>query len=180
MSSLAPPALVRLHPRLLLARALGVATGALAVFHGWLLWRRLTERAFGEPAVMLRWLAGLALLKALLAGRRLGVSLTRGRKAVTFWLLVLVLHSSAGLVGARSSASPDAAGEPGLVFVLPATVSVAGIALGLVAPLWFRKSARSIDGLAPTGFLPAATAGPAPLPGQLFVLTARPPPVATA
>ena len=177
---MAPAARVRLCPRLLLARALGVAVGTLAVFHGWLLWRRLTEGAIGEPAVALRWLAGLALLTALLAGRRLGVSLTRGRKAVTFWLLVLVLHSSAGLVGERFCASPDAAGEPGLLFVLPATVSMSGIVLGLFAPLWFRRSARSTDRPARTDFLPAPAAGPVPLAGQLFVLTARPPPVLTA
>lgn len=92
-------------PRALAARAgrlarfaLGVAVTALALFHGWLLCRRLLDATIGEPEVLLRWLGGAGLLAAMAAARRFGLSVSRGRPALVFWLLVLLLHVGASPV----------------------------------------------------------------------------------
>lgn len=92
-------------PRALPARAgrlarfaLGVAVTALALFHGWLLCRRLLDATIGEPEVLLRWLGGAGLLAAMATARRFGLSVSRGRPALVFWLLVLLLHVGASPV----------------------------------------------------------------------------------
>lgn len=74
-----------------------LAVGALLIagFHGWLLLQRLGDATIGEPGVLLRWLGGLGLVAAALYLRPRGVSLTRGRAALVFWLLVLLLHVGA-------------------------------------------------------------------------------------
>jgi hypothetical protein len=69
-----------------------LAVGALAGFHALLLIGRFQDQSILEPAVALQWGGTLALLGFLAYLRRQGVSLFRGRSALAFWLLVLLLH----------------------------------------------------------------------------------------
>lgn len=78
--------------------SLAAAATLIAGFHGWLLLQRLGDATIGEPGVLLRWLGGSGLVAAALYLRPRGVSLTRGRSALVFWLLVLLLHVGASPV----------------------------------------------------------------------------------
>src|SRR5512134_2738482 len=81
-----------------LVSSLGLTAAALlAVLHAFILWDRVVHGRLSDPGVALRWLGGAALTVALLALRRRGVSLFRGRRALVFWLLVLLLHAGAAV-----------------------------------------------------------------------------------
>ena len=70
----------------------GGATAALTGFHLVLFVGRLRDLSILQPGVAVQW-AGAALLLAFLAYLKgQGVSLLRGRSALAFWLLVLLLH----------------------------------------------------------------------------------------
>lgn len=155
----------------------GVA--ALVLFHLLLLWRRLEDLSLLEPPVILRWLATVALLGALVYLGRSGIPLLRGRKALVLWLLVLLLHVSV--------AAPGPAGEPDsgglaeaalqLTLALPAVGSTAlllllalmgllahgGLALSAAKDPWPRTAIR-----VPSSFLQLNRALPS--------LANRPPP----
>jgi hypothetical protein len=108
-----------------------VAVASLVLLHVSILWARITQGRLAEPVVALRWVAAAVLLVALLALRRRGVPLLWGRRALVFWLLVLVLHAGTGV---PQESSPRLAPEQ-LLFVLPAAVAPACLLLVLLLPL---------------------------------------------
>jgi len=147
-----------------------LTTGALVAFHAVLLWARIRDLSIFQPLVALEWLAGLLMLVVLWHLRRQRVPLFRGRKALAFWLLVLLLHLIAAPPAAGWVAEPS-----GLLLALPATWGLVSWVALLVA-LWAVSIRRQAH-------LPAAhrrrgspSAGSAASPGHPFQLFARPPP----
>jgi hypothetical protein len=153
-----------------LVSSLGLAAAAsLVVLHLSILWERIAQGRMGEPDVALRWVAAAVLLVASLALRRRGVSLLWGRRALVFWLLVLLLHA-----GTAVPQAPVARVAPEqLLFVVPAAVAPACLVLVLlVAP---RAGAAPADPRA--AWLPhAACRAPARRAGFPLALASRPPP----
>lgn len=139
----------------------------LVAFHGWLFAGRLAEGELLEPAVALRWLASLLLVAALLGLRRAGVPLLRGRKALVFWLLVVLLHWSATPMAERGSPVDE------LLIAAPGVLTLmAGVLLTLgVGPGSRRIAPPRIDRGGPCP--PSVFAA---LQCLLAVHTARPPP----
>jgi hypothetical protein len=101
---------------------------ALALLHIWIFWDRLvTGRLEGGSAI--RWISGVLLVAGLVWLKRQGVSLWRGRPALTAWLLVVLLH----LWSAGSQPVTAAPNEPvdttASTFLLPLTAAtLAGVA----------------------------------------------------
>jgi hypothetical protein len=102
----------------------GVCVAALVLFHAWLMGRRLSDPTALDPRVLLRWLAALAVVGALLWLRRLGLPLLRGRKALALWTVALLLHGNAG-TGALATVTQTTSGPETLVLVIPGVLSVA-------------------------------------------------------
>ena len=150
--------------------SLGLAAAAtLAVLHASLLWDRVVQGRLSDPVVAVRWLAAVVLMGALLALRRRGVSLLWGRRALVFWLLVLLLH--AGAVVPQEAGSPLAPEQ--LLFVLPAAVGPASLLLLLVAtPL----ACRTLPDPAVSLIRRRAGGAPARRSGFLLTLAPRGPP----
>ena len=150
--------------------ALGlVAVASLVLLHLSILWVRITQGRLGEPAVALRWAAAAVLLVALLALRRRGVPLLWGRRALVFWMLVLLLHAGTSVpLDTGTRVAPEQ-----LLFVAPAAVAPAGLLLVLlVTPL---------AGTAPAGPAVALAHGAAGAVlarrrGFRLALASRPPP----
>ena len=136
----------RPRPGAVLSRVQTLLGWALALvliaFHAVLLWQRLVDATLLEPVPALRWLATLALSAVLWRWNRNGVSLLRGRAALVFWLLVLLLHAS--FWGPLSEATDSCEGWSGqeLLLALPAIT----IALGVVFPEVQRLLARALAG----------------------------------
>jgi hypothetical protein len=152
-----------------LVSSLGLAAVALlVVLHALILWDRAVQGRLSDPGVALRWLGAAALTIALLALRRRGVSLFWGRRALVFWLLVLLLHAGA-------SVPPD----PGtrlapehLLFVVPAAVGPACLLIVLLVTLVCRALAGPAVSLTRT-----AAGGAPPLRGGFLLgLAPRAPP----
>lgn len=102
----------------------------LLAFHAWRLLIRALEGQLFEPGVALRWAAGVGLLAALAALRRLGLPILHGRKAAVLWTLVVLLHCHAAV---EPPLSPS--GRP----IVPQTAEV--IATFSAAPLLLVASA---------------------------------------
>lgn len=161
---------------LLLAAGAG-ALAYLSGYHALLLWQRVASLTLLEPAVALRWVAGLVLLLALVRLRRAGVPLFWGRKALVFWVLVLLLHA-AGAAPIPSEVAIELALQPGadLLYILPAALTalaLAGLLLAALAP-------GSRPGLAPSAprlqLARAAGAARVSRRSLLAPLAPRPPP----
>jgi hypothetical protein len=132
-----------------------VAILALGGFHAWLFWSHLAGGRLFEPAVAVRWFAGLALVAAFVALRRLGLPVLRGRQAVVLWLLVALLHVHAAWAPG-STLAQGPAGDEAVVLVLQAASATALLGVGLVllvialrprtraphCPAWFAQHAR--------------------------------------
>lgn len=78
--------------RVILRCAGWIATLGLVLFHLRLFVGRLRDATLSKPEVQARWLLAVALLGLAVWFRRRGLSLWRGRPAVVFWLLALLLH----------------------------------------------------------------------------------------
>jgi hypothetical protein len=141
----------------------------LAVFHGGLLWQRLLDGSLLEPVVAGRWAATLLLAGWLIALRRAGVSLWRGERARTFWVLVLLLHAVPALAGGREELAPDGSG---LLLVVPAVVATSLLAAWL--PLVGARATGA--SLRPLARRLAELAVPALAPGLARCLAPRAPP----
>jgi len=104
--------------------AWAAAIGLLA-FHLQLLVERLADGSLGHPAVAFQWATGLILLAWLSWLHRRGVSLVSGRRALTFWVLVLLLHAVPAMPGAGDALQAD--GGP-VLLVAPLGLALAGAA----------------------------------------------------
>lgn len=145
---------------------------AVTGHHLWLLWSRLTSGQLLDPDIGLRWAAGLPLILALAALRRCGVPLLWGRKALAYWLVVLLFHGVA--TGPVPEPGVDyAQADAQALFVWP--VSVAPLVLA-VAALWGLASGRRLV-LARASRGQRRQVPPASvLSGPLFQLAPRAPP----
>ena len=166
----------RSTPRRVLAVIAGPALVALVVlYHAILLWQRVADLTLLEPAIAARWLATLLLLLGLFRLHHRGVPLIWGRKALVFWLLVLLLHVSFyGPVAEGVEANFDIQGV-GLMLALPATVVIvvlAAVCLALLAGFLGVLAVQS----PPAFSLLDAPSGPSLPAGWTLQLASRPPP----
>lgn len=116
-------------------------TGLLG-FHARLLVERLADGSLGQPAVALQWAAALALLAWLAWSHRRGASLLAGRRALAFWVLVLLLHAIPAMPGGADALQAD--GGP-VLLVAPLGLALAGSAL-LLARLRSRRPRPALAG----------------------------------
>lgn len=65
----------------------------LTVFHGGLLWQRLTDGSLLQPIVVARWAVSVLLVAGLLQLWSKGLPVLRGRRAGVLWLIVVLLHA---------------------------------------------------------------------------------------
>jgi hypothetical protein len=153
-----------------------VLTGAalvLALFHVWLFAGQAIEGQLGDPALLLRWLAAALLTAGLIALRRAGAPLLRGRKAVAIWLLAALLHGPA--IGQRL-ATLEKPAIPEIAATLAQTAMAALVTLGTLLLLFAFGRVRvtqagAFDLLAPQRGMVGALPPDAHLP-----FAPRPPP----
>lgn len=114
--------------RALRLASLALAAAYLVALHAELLWQRIASQTLLEPLVALRWLGAVGLVAGLAWMRRSGIPVWRGRRAVVFWMLVLLLHAGTAVPAAGELAADlaDAAG-PGLLLVLPLCATLATV-----------------------------------------------------
>jgi peptidoglycan/LPS O-acetylase OafA/YrhL len=119
-----------------------LAAVALVGYHAWLFAGRLRDASIREPEVLLRWLLAVGLLGLAVAFQRRGHSVVRGRSAIVFWGLALLLHIVPLPVPVVSEA-PSALALP-LALAAPFLIAVLA---SLTAPLrgrpfdeWLRRS----------------------------------------
>jgi len=166
-----------------LRRLLPVATSVIAAailvaYHLVLLGQRLADLSLFQPAVALRWLITVALLFALRRMHASGVPLVCGRRALAFWLLVLLLHVSfLGPLSEKAITSADSQTNLGLALILPAAAPLVLLStIALVAWLAARRRATGSPPrrplASPTVWVEHPSRG-----GWLPSLASRPPPV---
>ncbi len=153
------------------------AAGALALLHAWIFWDKLMTGRLVEGGSAIRWISGALLMAGLYWLRRQGVSLWRGRPAMTTWLLVVLLHMwSAG-------SQPT----PGVVLNEPVDTSASTFLLPLTAATLVGLAGLLLAGVRPRRHVPLASSL-APPPSPLVVVRQtlahavripRAPPVAT-
>lgn len=122
--------------------AWAVTVGLLG-FHARLLVGRLANGSLAHPEVALQWGAALVLLAWLWRARRHGISVISGRRALAFWVLVLLLHAVPAMPGGAAALQAD--GGP-VLLVAPLGLAVAG-AVALLARLQRPRSAPALAGL---------------------------------
>lgn len=162
-----------LDQRIRLAPVGKILLGALLLFHGWLLLRRLSSGELFDSEIVWRWLGALALLLFWGLERRLAARLSpraRRRSDLAFWSLVLILHSGgvpmtpAGqLLAAMPLAEIGALALPLLVAALVA--ETVGALLASPLPRSLRAGFSSLDRARlhlATGFLPQVSCRPPP------------------
>lgn len=148
----------------------------LIVFHAVLLWQRVLDLSLFEPVPAIRWLATAVLSAGVYRLHRRGVSLIRGRSALVFWLLVLLLHASFWGPSVESASTLSELSETGLLLALPAI----SIVLGVFTPSIRRLLARMLRSpilpdLSGTGETSDSQSFEL-LAGLLPVVSSRPPP----
>lgn len=156
-------------------RLVGALVAILIGFHVWLFATHALNGRLLEPAVALRWLAGLLLFAGFLGLKRLGIPLVRGRKAAVLWTLVVLLHWHAAI--SKPAAADEHSGFPTVaVIVAPVTIGSAALALGLL--LWVVARRQPAARLRPSRWsvVSMATAGVATA-GHVLTLAPRPPPL---
>ncbi len=144
--------------RVLRAALGGLAALYLVRFHVGLLWERLAGDGVFGPGAALRWSAALVLALGAAVAWRAGIPFWRGRPAIVFWLLVLLLHAGA-MVPVAEQASEQLAllEEAGLLFAMPLAALV--LALLAAAARWWL--ARHLSSRPSCGRPPARLAAPA-------------------
>ncbi len=121
----------------ILRKALTI-TGALLVgFHVWLFARDAFSGGLADVGLLARWIAAGGLGWGLLALRRQGASLFRGRKAVAIWVLAALLHGPA-LAGTLEVADLPAAPVVAASLIQSA-VALAGLLVFLALAGAFRR-----------------------------------------
>ena len=163
--------------RLLLVAPSVIAAAILVAYHLVLLGQRLADLSLFQPAVALRWLITVALLFALRRMHASGVPMVCGRRALAFWLLVLLLHASfLGPLSEEATAGGDWSTSAGLALVLPAMAPLVLLS-AIVLTCWLaaRFTATSSRPLRFLAFLTASLEHPS-RGGWLPSLSSRPPP----
>lgn len=100
----ARPAAALAWPAFRVLTRLGAA--ALVVFHAWLLGLHVVSGRAFEPATALRWALAILVIAGFHALSRRGLPLFFGRRAVGLWLLVILIHCTAGSDGGGLPAGP--------------------------------------------------------------------------
>ncbi len=128
-------------------RLLAAAAGLITLFHAWVFGNQLLAGQLADAALIVRWLAAGGLVAGMVAVRRSGDPIHRGRKTVSVWLLAAALHGPAMMDGRLSpfdqSSLPEAAGT--LLQVVASTLIGLGLALAMVQA---REIARPVSSLA--------------------------------
>ena len=155
-------------------RALGgFLLAALAGFHAWLLSvHLLTGEAF-EPTTAVRWALAALVLAGFRTLSRRGLPLFVGRRAVGLWLLVIVIHASAGWDGGGVAFG---AAVPESVTAL-AQVGAAATLVGAVIGAALAAPAGCFPVVRRGHAAPALVAG-LPSTGFSLLFSPRPPPLA--
>lgn len=83
----------------------------VTAYHLWILAARFADGSVLEPLVAGRWLGSAALAGLILVLRRRGGSLRRGRGALVFWLLVVLLHGVGGFAADGALYGPPVPAE---------------------------------------------------------------------
>ena len=163
----------RLVPAALGRAVVGLVTLALVAFHAVLFVRRLRDLSIFEPSVALRWSGTLLLIALLAAFVRRGTSLVRGRSALAFWLLVLLLHTI------PTPAALDGATPADVLVAVPASSLLAAtLAVALLLTALLVRSATVTA--ARVAWRRRGRIGPNEVDsGYCSLLFARPPPAAT-
>jgi hypothetical protein len=122
-----------------------IAALGLILFHAWLFAGRLREASLTAES-LLRWMFGAALLALALYFRRRGLSLVRGRPAIVFWVLALLLHLGPLPVPAIHEPVPELMSllPWGLAAPLFAALLVHRFASRATVPQWARELRRAI------------------------------------
>jgi hypothetical protein len=110
---------------------------ALVGFHVWLFAGRLRDATIREPEVLLRWILAAALLGVAYGFRRRGLSIVRGRSAIIFWVLALLLHLGPLPMPAISEAPHGLLGALQLAIAAPFLIALLA---GLLLPRAARPS----------------------------------------
>jgi hypothetical protein len=119
-------------------RLVAAAGGLLVLFHLWLFGSQLLDGRLTELGPILRWLMALGLVAALVALRRSGASMVKGRPAVAIWVLAALLHGPAIASDTKRYEAPALA-EIVTTLAQIASASVAvGLGLALLAG-WVRR-----------------------------------------
>jgi len=106
------------------AKCLSLVAGALIVFHVWILWERFLDLSLFQTGVALHWILAAAIFGLGAWLRWQGVNLLRGRQAVVFWMLVLLLHFAGTTPLPESVASGlDFAREASFHWLIPASAA---------------------------------------------------------
>lgn len=93
------------------------------LFHGWLLWERMSAGELLSPSVALRWAAALGVAMAWISHRRSGRSGFGGRRALVLGLLAALIHWQGG-------PAPDAPLQPAWLLAAPA---IGALGVGIIA-----------------------------------------------
>ena len=157
----------------MLRAAVRTAGALLLLFHAWLLARAVWAGDLVEPGVLARWAVAAALLAALIVLRRQRVSLVRGRRAVSIWLLAALLH------GPAMATRVELVDGPGLPEIV---ATLAQVALGPATLLALILLAGRLASSRPTSFVTRPHSHHALLgalaPGSHLAFAPRPPPLA--
>jgi hypothetical protein len=121
--------------------ALAALTAVVTVFRLQLLWLRATDGTLRQPGVVLEWVVAMLLLLVALRAHRAGISLFRGRRALAFWLIVVLLHAVA--VGPQTDGSDGPSAfriNTELLVLAPFGVALAvALSRGLQGLGWIRR-----------------------------------------
>lgn len=156
-----------------------IAAAILVVYHLVLLWQRLADMSLLQPAVALRWIVTVALLMGLRRMHAAGLPLIWGRRALAFWLFVLLLHVSfLGPLSEEGTTGGDWGSSASLALVLPAAAPL--VLLSTIVLTCWLAAKGSVPGsphlLRLLARLSAAREHPSRR-GWLPSLASRPPPV---
>ncbi len=143
----------------------------LVVFHAVLFLERIADASLAHPEVLAQWIGALLLVAGASALRRQGVPLLSGRKALVFWLLVLMLHVGFGNgVSTTGDVTGGAGGAGDVLLLLPLTAfatfsalngkRVAGALRRLAPPDNPAASGRPVFHYGPCPAASSAGAGP--------------------
>lgn len=141
----------------------------LALLHLGILWRRVADGTLLAPLVVAQWAMAVGLLLVVVALRRRGVSVFRGRSGAAFWIVVALMHGlvalpgGPGFVGALDTAPASALVPAGLGLLAGSLALLAGLAGSASGPRLLRLGpSRAAGNLAFAAGLPSSISARAP------------------